>query len=150
MEVKNSQTCSAAAVTTFLRKFRIPAMIDPMIPGNAAAALPASRPRSLARALSLFLTHSLTLLGFFGGVVDPTCSSTSSKRWNYRWNDQTKRRQYCSDRQAVLPENELEFFAEAHVLVENFFDCLPYPWELWCQLFTILTYNLQPRGSLFF
>ena len=46
-------------------------MIEPMIPGNAAAALPASRPKSLARALSLFLIHSPILLGFLGGVVDP-------------------------------------------------------------------------------
>jgi len=46
-------------------------MIDPMIPGRAAAALPASLPKSLARALSLFLTHSLTLLGFFGGLDPP-------------------------------------------------------------------------------
>ena len=71
MEVRNNQTCPAAAVTTFLRKFRTPAMIDPMIPGSAAAALPASLPRSLERVLSLFLTHSLSLLGFFGGVEDP-------------------------------------------------------------------------------
>ena len=34
-----------------------------MIPGNAAVTLPASRPRTLARALSLFLIHSLRLLG---------------------------------------------------------------------------------------
>jgi len=46
-------------------------MIDPMIPGRAAAALPASLPKSLARALSLFLTHSLSLLGFFGGFLPP-------------------------------------------------------------------------------
>ena len=72
MEVRNNQTCPAAAVTTFLRKFRTPATIDPMIPGNAAAALPASLPRTLARALSLFLIHSLSLLGFFWGVDDLT------------------------------------------------------------------------------
>ena len=71
MEVRNNQTCPAAAVTTFLRKFKTPVMIDPMIPGNAAAALPASRPMTLARALSLFLIHSLSLLGFFTGVEDP-------------------------------------------------------------------------------
>ena len=46
-------------------------MIDPMIPGSVAAALPASLPRSRARALSLFFTHSLTLLGCFGGVGEP-------------------------------------------------------------------------------
>ena len=46
-------------------------MIDPMIPGSAAAALPASLPRSRARAFNLFLTHSLSLLGFFGGVEEP-------------------------------------------------------------------------------
>ena len=74
MEVRNSQTCSAAGVTTFLRKFRTPAMIDPMTPGSAAAALPVSLPRSRARALSLFFTHSSTLLGFFGGVVDPAAA----------------------------------------------------------------------------
>lgn len=61
------QTWPAAAVTTFLRKFRTPAIIDPIIPGSAAAALPAILPRSLARALSLFLNHSLSLLGCFGG-----------------------------------------------------------------------------------
>ena len=71
IEVRNNQTCFAAAVTTFLRKFRTPAMIDPMIPGSAVAALPASLPRSRARALSLFFTHSLTLLGCFGGFGDP-------------------------------------------------------------------------------
>ena len=71
MKVRNNQTCPAAAVTTFLRKFRTPAMIDPMIPGSVAAALPASLPRSRARALSLFFTHSLTLLGCFGGVGEP-------------------------------------------------------------------------------
>ena len=71
MEVRNNQTCPAAAVTTFFSKFKTPAMIDPMIPGNAAAALPASRPSTLARALSLFLTHSLSLLGFFRGVEEP-------------------------------------------------------------------------------
>ena len=71
IDVKNSHTCSLAAVTTFLRKLRTPAMIDPMIPGSAAAALPASLPKSLARALSLSLTHSLSLLGFFGGVLAP-------------------------------------------------------------------------------
>ena len=71
MEVSNNQTYSAAAVTTFLRKIRTPAMIDPMIPGNAAAALQASLPRSRARALSLFFTHFLTLLGCFGGFGDP-------------------------------------------------------------------------------
>ena len=71
MEVRNNQTCPAAAVTTFLRKFKTPVMIDPMIPGNAAAALPASQPMTLARALSLFLIHSLRLLGSFGGVEDP-------------------------------------------------------------------------------
>ena len=71
MEVRNNQTCSAAAVTTFLRKFRTPAMIDPMIPGSAAAALPAILPRSLARALSLFFINSLSLLGFFGGDEEP-------------------------------------------------------------------------------
>ena len=54
----------------FFEKFRTPAMIDPMIPGNAAAALPASLPRSRARALSLFLIHSLSFLGFFGGVEE--------------------------------------------------------------------------------
>ena len=58
-------------VTTFLRKFRTPAMIDPTIPGSAAAALTAILPRNLARALSLFLNHSLSLLGFFWGVDDP-------------------------------------------------------------------------------
>lgn len=49
----------------------MPVMIEPMIPGRAAAALPASLPRSLARAFSLFLNHSLTLFGCFGGVVEP-------------------------------------------------------------------------------
>ena len=38
-----------------------------MIPGKAAAALPARRPKTRARALSLFLNHSLSLFGFFGG-----------------------------------------------------------------------------------
>ena len=69
IEVRKSHTCPAAAVS-FLRKFRIPAMIDPMIPGSAAAALPASLPKSLARALRA-LTHSLSLLGFLGGVEEP-------------------------------------------------------------------------------
>ena len=54
-----------------LKKFRTPAMIDPIIFGRAAAALPAILPRSLARDLSLYLNHSLSLLGFFGGVNDP-------------------------------------------------------------------------------
>ena len=63
---KNIQTWPAEAVTTFLRKFRTPAMIDPICPGSAAAALPTILPRSLARALSLFLGHSLSLLGFLG------------------------------------------------------------------------------------
>ena len=45
-------------------------MIDPMIPGNAAAALPASRSRCLAKALSLFLIYSLSLFGFFGRVEE--------------------------------------------------------------------------------
>ena len=64
---KKIQTWPAAAVTTFLRKFRTPAMIDPIIPGSAAAALPAILPISLARDLSLFLNHSLSLFGCFGG-----------------------------------------------------------------------------------
>ena len=71
MEVRINQTCPAAVMTTFFRRFRTPAMIDPMIPGSAAAALPANLPRSLARAFNLFLIHSLTLLGFFGGVDEP-------------------------------------------------------------------------------
>ena len=75
MEVKNNHTCPAAAATTFLRKFNTPAMIDPMIPGNAAAALPASLPRSLPRALSLFFTHSLSLLGFLGRAVEPAVAA---------------------------------------------------------------------------
>jgi len=45
-------------------------MMNPMIPGRAAAALPASLLRSLARAFSLFFTHSLTLFGCFGGVLE--------------------------------------------------------------------------------
>ena len=49
-------------------------MIDPIIPGSAAAALPASLPRSLPRALSLFLTHSPILLGFLGRAVEPTAA----------------------------------------------------------------------------
>ena len=64
---KKIQTWPAAAVTTFLRKFRTKSMIDPIIPGSAAAALPAILPRSLARAFSLFLNHSLSLFGCFGG-----------------------------------------------------------------------------------
>ena len=40
---KNIQTWPAEAVTTFLRKFRTPAMIDPIIPESAAAASPAIR-----------------------------------------------------------------------------------------------------------
>ena len=61
--------CLLAAVTIFLRKLRMPAMIHPMIPGSVAAALSASLPKSLARALSLALTNSLSLLGCFGGVL---------------------------------------------------------------------------------
>ena len=61
MEVRNNQTCPAAAVATFLRKFKKP--------GNAL--LPASRPRTLARALILFFIHSFSLLGIFGVVEDP-------------------------------------------------------------------------------
>ena len=45
-------------------------MIDPMIAGRVLP-LYASLPKSLARVLSLFLTHSLGLLGFFGGVLTP-------------------------------------------------------------------------------
>ena len=67
---KTIQTWPAAAVTTFLREFKTPAIIDPIIPGSAAAALPAILPRSLARALSLFLNHSLSLL-CLGGFADP-------------------------------------------------------------------------------
>ena len=70
MEVRNIQTCPAVAVTTFLKKFRTPAIIDPTIPGSAAAALPTSRPKSLASDFSLLFTHSPTLLGFFG-VKEP-------------------------------------------------------------------------------
>ena len=68
---KKIQTWPAAAVTTFLRKLRTPAMIDPILPGNAAAALPAILPRSLARAFSIFLSHSLSLLGFGDPPVAP-------------------------------------------------------------------------------
>ena len=64
---RNIQTWPAAAVTTFLKKFRTPAMIVPIIPRSAAAALPAILPRGLARALSLFFNQSLSLLGCFGG-----------------------------------------------------------------------------------
>ena len=56
---KKIQTLPAAKVT-FMRKLRTPAMIDPIISGSAVAALPAFLPR----ALSLFLSHSLSLLGF--------------------------------------------------------------------------------------
>ena len=63
---KKIQTWPAAAVTTFLRKFRTPAMIDPIIPGRAAADLLAILPRSLVRPFSLFLNHSLSLFGCFG------------------------------------------------------------------------------------
>ena len=69
MEVKNNHTCCEAATTAFLRKFKMPATIDPMIPGRAATALPASLPRSLARALSFPFIHSLSLFGCFGGLA---------------------------------------------------------------------------------
>ena len=49
----------------------MPAMIDPMIPGMAAAAFAASLPRTRARAFNLFLTQSLTVFGFLEGVEDP-------------------------------------------------------------------------------
>ena len=74
---KNIQAWPTAVVTTFLRKFRTPAMIDFIISGSAAAALPAIQPRSLAGAVSLFLNHSLSFLGFSGGVDDPPAPPVS-------------------------------------------------------------------------
>ena len=74
---RNIQTWPAAAVTTFLKKFRTPAMIVPIIPRSAAAALPAILPRGLARALSLFFNRSLSLLGCFGGEPAPPAPSIS-------------------------------------------------------------------------
>ena len=75
MEVRNNQTCPAAAVTTFLRKFRTPAMIDPMIPGMQQLLYLRVYRKVELRALSLFLTHSLSLLGFFGGVEEPPAAA---------------------------------------------------------------------------
>ena len=97
IEVKNNHTCPAAAATTFLRKFRTPAMIDPIIPGSAAAALPASLPRSLPRALSLFLIHSPTLLGFLGGVGEPLVAAPPVSAETNVEIIQTKRRQHSCD-----------------------------------------------------
>ena len=74
---RNIQTWPAAAVIIFLKKFRTPAMILPIIPRSAAAALPAILPRGLARALSLFFNHSLSLLGCFGGEPAPPAPSIS-------------------------------------------------------------------------
>ena len=56
-------TCSAANCATFFKKLKAPAIIDPIIPGNAAAAFPAHRPNNLIKALSLSLTQSLIFSG---------------------------------------------------------------------------------------
>ena len=57
--------------------------IDPIIPGKAAAALPARFASNLARLCSCFLTHSLAPScdgGFDGVAAPPTC-------WNNSLND---------------------------------------------------------------
>ena len=143
MEVRNIQTCPAVAVTTFLRKFRTPAIIDPTIPGSAAAALPASRPRSRAKALSLLFTHSLTLLGFFGRVEEPPAAPPPVNEV------------MMVEMTSPNDVNTAVIFKPCSLKISFSFSSfaflysLSYSRKLGSQFFTILTDNLLPRGSLF-
>ena len=102
-------------------------MIDPMIPGSAAAALPASLPRSLPRALSLFLVHSPTLLGFLGGVGEPPVAALPVSA---ETNVEIIKPSDVSTAVMVNPcslRMSLSFSRKLMIAVENFLNCLRDP-----------------------
>ena len=63
--------CSAANPRADFRKFKAPAIMEPIIPGRAAAAFCASLPNNLIKALSLFFNQFLNCSGFEGGFELP-------------------------------------------------------------------------------
>ena len=74
-----AQTCPAAKLTTFLRNLRAAVKTESINEGKALTALLANLLRSPAKALSLPLNHSATLLVFFLARLDTIVEITKPK-----------------------------------------------------------------------